>query len=356
MKFLKRKIQLHLNRTSFVIAVILFIMISALLVLGIQSLIRNTNKVDTNFLQQDHTKTGICGNFTISLISSNPEQISFNSGSVKKTGAIKAGQYISYAFQAQTGDAFNYKTGDNICVKVYTNNQQFLIDKKPLKDGQYLVLISTPSGSTTFDLEMDLKSPISQSKSFTSLKVVNQSQSAKSSSTFLGHHPYNEANQSRLTIISSYAQDPYQRFEYFDKEAGKALMKLIYAARDENVWIIAVSGFRDLEKQKQLFEMQIEKRGSEADAAKVSAPSGYSEHHTGYAIDLTDGQFPKLDITNEFVNTKAYRWLTIHAKEFGFEMSFPQNNPDGVMFEPWHWRFIGNPDAMNTFANARSVS
>jgi D-alanyl-D-alanine carboxypeptidase len=203
---------------------------------------------------------------------------------------------------------------------------------------------------------MELKMPVSQSKSLPSARAINQSQTTKSSNTFLGHYPYNEANQSRLTIIGSYAQEPYQRFEYFDKEAGKALMKLIYAARDEGVWIVPVSGFRDLEKQKLLFETQVEKKGSESAAAKVSAPSGYSEHHTGYAIDLSDGQFPKQDITNEFVNTKAYRWLTLHAKGFGFEMSFPQNNPDGVMFEPWHWRFIGNPDAINTFSNARSLS
>jgi len=355
MKFLKKIFRFQLNKTSLVITFIVAIIISALLGIGIQALVRSANNTNTETPQVRTTTDGICKNSSVNF-TNNSEQILFNNGAIKKEGAINAGQYISYTFQAKTGEVFDYRTRDNICVAVYTSNKQFLIDPKPLKGGQYLVLISTPSGSTTFELEMELKMPVSQNKSLLSAKAVNQSQATKSSNTFLGHYPYNEANQSQLTIIGSYAQEPYQRFEYFDKEAGKALMKLIYSARDEGVWIVPVSGFRDLGKQKLLFEMQIEKKGSESAAAKVSAPSGYSEHHTGYAIDLTDGLFPKQDITNEFVNTKAYRWLTLHAKEFGFEMSFPQNNPDGVMFEPWHWRFIGNPDAMNTFANARSVS
>ncbi len=338
-----------------VVTLIVSIIILALLGIGIQALVRSANNTNAETSQMRSITDGGCNTSSVSLIN-NSEQISFNDGATKKEGSINAGQYISYTFHAKTGAVFNYRTRDNICVTVYTSDKQFLVDPKPLKGGQYLVLISTPSGSTTFELEMELKMPVSQSKSLPSARAINQSQTTKSSNTFLGHYPYNEANQSRLTIIGSYAQEPYQRFEYFDKEAGKALMKLIYAARDEGVWIVPVSGFRDLEKQKLLFETQVEKKGSESAAAKVSAPSGYSEHHTGYAIDLSDGQFPKQDITNEFVNTKAYRWLTLHAKGFGFEMSFPQNNPDGVMFEPWHWRFIGNPDAINTFSNARSLS
>ncbi|OCR02617.1 hypothetical protein BCD67_17880 [Oscillatoriales cyanobacterium USR001] len=166
----------------------------------------------------------------------------------------------------------------------------------------------------------------------------------------MGHLYYPEATQNHLTLIASYAQQQYQRFEYLDQEAAKALMKLIYAARDEGVWIIPVSGFRDVKRQKLLFDEQIARLGSAEAAAKVSAPPGYSEHHTGYAVDLADGRFPKQDITNAFVDTDAYRWLSQHAKEYGFEMSFPLNNSQGVMFEPWHWRFIGSPRAATIFS------
>jgi D-alanyl-D-alanine carboxypeptidase len=112
-----------------------------------------------------------------------------------------------------------------------------------------------------------------------------------------------------------------------------------------------VSGFRNISDQEKLFDAQIQRRGSPEAAAKLSAPPGYSEHHTGYAIDVTDGRFPKQDITYNFATTDAFKWLTIYAKEFGFEMSFPENNSQGVSYEPWHWRFVGSNEAKEIFKN-----
>lgn len=172
--------------------------------------------------------------------------------------------------------------------------------------------------------------------------------------TMYGHFPYAEADRSQLITVASYAQQEYQRFEQLDKETALQLMKMIYAARDVGVWIVAVSGFRDFANQELLFKNQIQKRGSPEEAAKLSAPPGYSEHHTGYAVDLADGSFPKQDITYEFEKSKAYQWLTVHAKEFGFEISFPANNTQGVSYEPWHWRFIGSPRAVEVFAASKN--
>jgi D-alanyl-D-alanine carboxypeptidase len=167
--------------------------------------------------------------------------------------------------------------------------------------------------------------------------------------------PIHNVDPNRMIIVASYATGEYQRFEYLDPEAGKALMKLIYAARNEGVWIIPVSGFRTIERQQKLFQDQIKRRGSAKAAAKVSAPAGYSEHHTGFAVDLADGRFPKQDVTCQFENTDAYRWLTVHAKDFGFEMSFTPNNSQGISYEPWHWRYVGSTRAVATFANAKKL-
>lgn len=171
-----------------------------------------------------------------------------------------------------------------------------------------------------------------------------------------GHFMYSQTNINQLMIISSYATAEYQRFEFLEPETGKALMKMIYAARDEGIWIVPVSGFRTIEQQEKLFYSQIQRYGSAQAAAKLSAPPGYSEHHTGYAIDLTDGNFVKdkiKDITYEFAKSEAYKWLNIHAEEFGFELSFPENNPQEISYEPWHWRFVGLPDARKVFAHAK---
>mgnify|MGYP003444772335 FL=1 len=170
-----------------------------------------------------------------------------------------------------------------------------------------------------------------------------------------GHFPYPEGDAGKMTIIGSYAQREYQRFEKLAPAAALALMKLIYAARDEGIWIVPVSGFRSIIDQEKLFTAQIQKLGSPEAAAKLSAPSGYSEHHTGYAIDLGDGKFPKQDITYEFANTDAFRWLNLHAKEFSFELSFPENNPQGVSYEPWHWRFVGVPETLAIFKRSKSA-
>jgi D-alanyl-D-alanine carboxypeptidase len=173
--------------------------------------------------------------------------------------------------------------------------------------------------------------------------------------TCLGHFPYAEVDRDRLNLIGSYGEGEYQRYEFLEREAAQALMKLMFAARNQGVWIIPVSGFRSIEQQQQLFQEQIAKQGSPEAAAKISAPAGYSEHHTGYAVDLTDGKLPDQDITCEFETTAAFQWLKRHASEFGFELSFFPNNPQGVSYEPWHWRFISSSPAAKTFALARQT-
>lgn len=170
----------------------------------------------------------------------------------------------------------------------------------------------------------------------------------------LGHFPYVEADINSLIIIGSYAKLEDQRFERLAQETALALMKMTSAARDEGIWIIPVSGFRDIVAQDKLFNKQIEKRGSVEAAAKLSAPPGYSEHHTGYALDLADGHTPKKDITYEFAKTPAFQWLKRHANEYGFELSFPENNSQGVSYEPWHWRFIGSSQAQEIFKRVHS--
>lgn len=190
------------------------------------------------------------------------------------------------------------------------------------------------------------------SKSIT-LKSVQPTSSPKStptnSTTLLGHFPYQEGDFSKMFSVGSYAQGKYQRFEHLMPEASLALMKLISAARNEGAWIIPVSCFRNLDDQRKLFEAQIQSRGSPQAAAKFSAPAGYSEHHTGYALDIADGHFPNQDISLDFIKTEAFKWMKLHAKEFGFELSFPENNSQGINYEPWHWRFIGTPEASKIF-------
>jgi len=171
-----------------------------------------------------------------------------------------------------------------------------------------------------------------------------------------GHRAYGEVNPQDLAVVASYSTPGQQRFERLKPQAALALFKMMDAARQDGVWIVPVSGFRDQERQAMLFRRQLEQMGTPTAAAKTVAPPGYSEHHTGYAVDLADGLARAQDINPRFETTAAFQWLQHHAQEYGFELSFPADNPQGVAYEPWHWRFVGSAEAAYLFRAPGTMS
>lgn len=170
---------------------------------------------------------------------------------------------------------------------------------------------------------------------------------------YYGHLPYAENDGRRLVNVGEFVRGTYRRAEYLDQEAAAAFTQLVEAAANSNLTLQPISGFRSVKDQKELFDKQVKKQGSQAAAAKFSAPPGFSEHHTGYAIDISDRNQPEQDLKLTFEETAAYRWLTANAKSYGFELSFPPNNKQRVSFEPWHWRYIGTQRAAVQFASTR---
>ena len=124
-------------------------------------------------------------------------------------------------------------------------------------------------------------------------------------------------------------------------------MKKAAAKAGVTLWIS--SGYRSVEQQKTLFEKEVElntKKGlstSEAEntAQKSVARPGYSEHNTGLAVDLNG-------VSPDFKKTKAYTWLLAHSAEYGFILRFPESKSEytGVIFEPWHFRYVGTENAL----------
>jgi zinc D-Ala-D-Ala carboxypeptidase len=172
--------------------------------------------------------------------------------------------------------------------------------------------------------------------------------------TAFGHLPYTESPSSELVSIGKFERENYEREEFLNVEAAQAFQIMVEAARSQNLQIMGISGFRSISDQQALFEKQIEKRGSAEAAAKLSAPPGHSEHHTGYALDITDASRTDVDLKPAFEDTDAYQWLIANAAQYGFEQSFPQNNPQGVSYEPWHWRYVGSARSAQIFTQARS--
>ena len=119
--------------------------------------------------------------------------------------------------------------------------------------------------------------------------------------------------------------------------AAEAWLKMSSAARADGVVFKIVSAFRSVDRQAEIVRAKLA-RGLSLDAILcVSAPPGYSEHHTGRAVDVTTDGVASLEL--EFEDTGAYRWLSGNAHSFGFTLSFPRQNPYGYAYEPWHWCF-----------------
>lgn len=165
----------------------------------------------------------------------------------------------------------------------------------------------------------------------------------------LGHLPYDVAPKSELTPITSDGQIQMR------SAAAAKFRQMQAAAQAEGVILTSLSGFRSIEDQDKLFFAVKEQRVQNASKrAEVSAPPGYSEHHTGYAIDIGDGNAPATNVDPGFEKTAAFRWLQANAAKYSFELSFPKNNAQGVSYEPWHWRFVGDRQSLETFYKARN--
>lgn len=108
------------------------------------------------------------------------------------------------------------------------------------------------------------------------------------------------------------------------------------AARD-GIELLMLSAFRSIERQADIIREKLKSGLVLEDILEVCAPPGYSEHHTGRAIDIASSDDPCLEI--RFEHTGAFAWLQINAKQFGFKLSYPRENRYGFQYEPWHWCF-----------------
>jgi zinc D-Ala-D-Ala carboxypeptidase len=177
----------------------------------------------------------------------------------------------------------------------------------------------------------------------------NQPTPNQTQTNLLGHLPYDVAPTSALAPVTAdgnFKMRPVAASKFQEMQA---------AAKADGVNLVMISAFRDLKTQEQLFFGVKEQRSQDATKrAEVSAPPGYSEHHTGYATDLGDGNALATNLEQDFANTAAFRWLEQNALKYSFEMSFPPDNKQGVSYEPWHWRFVGDRDSLETFYKVRN--
>lgn len=165
----------------------------------------------------------------------------------------------------------------------------------------------------------------------------------------LGHFPYGEVSAADLVEVS-----PGQSLH---RDAAAALLAMQRAAAADGISLTVLSAFRPIALQKDLFfAVKSERNQSALQRSRVSAPPGFSEHSTGYAVDLGDGRAPQANLSERFAATDAFRWLQANAARHHFILSFPADNPQGVNYEPWHWRFEGTAEALKQFEPAQRLA
>ncbi len=136
--------------------------------------------------------------------------------------------------------------------------------------------------------------------------------------------------------------------ERLDRKVAEHYEAMYNAALKDNVYLTPCSGYRSYETQERNYNRKTEyfmSQGlSEADAkieaATIIMPPGSSEHNLGYAMDI-------VCVEEWFETTNEFKWLQENAADYGFIMRYPKEKQDitKVIYEPWHWRYVGVEDA-----------
>ena len=135
--------------------------------------------------------------------------------------------------------------------------------------------------------------------------------------------------------------------------ACDAFLEMQKAAAADGVTVWMQSGYRSVKYQTSLYERKTkyyldkgyDNATAKEKAAAVVNPPGYSEHNCGLAADLNSPEHTGLD--EGFEKTTAFRWLCEHAGDYGFILRYPKDAEDKteIIYEPWHWRYVGVENA-----------
>ena len=182
------------------------------------------------------------------------------------------------------------------------------------------------------------------------LKFSNKAKSIKTEKDVrvLGHFPYKEASDENLIEI--------QPNILVHKGMYKSLKEMQDDAEKDGVYLVFLSGYRSIKLQKQIFySLKSIRNQIASERARVSAPPGYSEHSTGFAIDIGDAYERETDFEESFENTSAFKWLKKNAAKYHFRLSFDKKQTS-VDYEPWHWRYEGSIEALKIFESSNRKS
>lgn len=138
-----------------------------------------------------------------------------------------------------------------------------------------------------------------------------------------------------------------------DTRIANAVRKMLADAQEAGLHVQICSAYRSVERQKQVFGQSMKERvkdgmsyweAYEETALNVALP-GTSEHALGLALDLISNQYSELDERQE--DTAEAKWLAENCHKYGFILRYPpeKTNITGIIYEPWHYRYVGEEHA-----------
>ena len=221
--------------------------------------------------------------------------------------------------------------------RIYINNSNSILLKKLLIFSPFLFLLFS-----IFALRLIRNVEIG------SLGNINFQAQINHDHRILGHLPYEEISQEKLVLIEPNIQ--------VHIDMRDSLLEMRDEAKKSGIYLVFLSGYRSINLQNEIFYSLKSFRNQEAaERARVSAPPGYSEHSTGFAIDIGDATQRETDFETEFENTLAFKWLKKNAAKFHFKLSFNKDNKF-IDYEPWHWRYEGSIEALKVFESSNRKS
>jgi D-alanyl-D-alanine carboxypeptidase len=158
------------------------------------------------------------------------------------------------------------------------------------------------------------------------------------------HHPLNPITYtpSDLTVPSVPLRSPGQDNMKMRAATATALEQMFASAKQAGINLQVASGYRSYSYQQSVYGGYVSSVGQTA-ADQQSARPGYSEHQTGFAVDIAAANnVCTLDAC--FANTPEGKWLAANAYQYGFLLRYPQDKEaiTGYEYEPWHFRYIGD--------------
>jgi len=217
--------------------------------------------------------------------------------------------------------------------RIYINNSNSILFKKLLIFSPFLLLLFSYATLRLI-------------KNIEQIPFINLNFQAEKNqdNRILGHLPYAEIPKEKLVQIEPNIE--------VHIDMRDSLLNMRKEARKDGIYLVFLSGYRSINLQKDIFYSLKSIRNQEAaERARVSAPPGYSEHSTGFAIDIGDATQRETDFEKDFENTDAFRWLKKNAAKFHFKLSFNKDNKY-IDYEPWHWRYEGSIEALKVFESA----